>query len=154
MMPTIQMLKIYHISFTCGGNCLLAFPKKSKHKLVLSLPHHMHRTAMPWQHSLFIQNFTFCCILKLTCTKCNHLSERNFFSNMYVICVWWLFKTVTLLSRKDVMLCFYIDCVTVTGNVPHLGFQSDSIVPLYLQMEICKHLKFRHILQQNLSFRL
>jgi len=40
-------------------NLLVAFPKKSKHKLVLSLPHRMDRNAMPCQHSLFLQNFTF-----------------------------------------------------------------------------------------------
>jgi hypothetical protein len=29
-----------------------------------------------------LQNFPFFCILKLTCTKCNHLNERNFFCNI------------------------------------------------------------------------
>jgi hypothetical protein len=145
MMPTIQTLKIYHISFTYGRIYLLAFPKNSKHKLALSLPHHMDRTAMPCQYSLFLQNFTFCCILKLTVQNVI-TSVKETFSVIYIICVWWLFKTVTLLSRKDFLICFYIGCVTVTGNVPRLGFQSDSIVLLYLQMEICELLKFRHIL--------
>jgi hypothetical protein len=75
---------------------------------------------------------------------------------MYVVCVWWLFNTVTLLSRKDFLVCFHIGCVTVTGNVPRLGFQSDSIVSLYVQMEIYEHLKVRHIIAkcelQNVGF--
>jgi hypothetical protein len=87
MMPTIQMLKIYHISFTYGRIYLLAFPKNSKHKLALSLPHHMGRTAMSCPHSLFLQNFTSCCILKPTCTECNHLSDRNVFCNTYYLCM-------------------------------------------------------------------
>ena len=123
---------------------LLAFPKKSKHQLALSLPHHMNRTAMPCQHILFSQNFTFCCILKLVQNVITSVKETSFV--MYIVCVRWLFNTVTLLSRKDLLICFYIGCVTVTGNVPRLGFQSDSIVPLYLQIEIYEHLKFRHIL--------
>jgi hypothetical protein len=57
MMSTIQILKIYHILFTYSIIYLLAFLKKSKHKVALSLPHQMDSTAMSFTRLYFLLYF-------------------------------------------------------------------------------------------------